>query len=104
MSPKRINTHKLSYNSRHRSHDHTCTSGKAAILQIPINPANPASDNDPKRINTHKLSYNSRKRLHDHTCTSGKAAILQIPINPANPASDNEPETHKHSQTLVQLS
>ena len=48
MSPKRINTRKLSYNSRHRLHDHTCTSGKAAILQIPNNPANPASDNEPE--------------------------------------------------------
>ena len=70
MSPKRINTRKLSYNSRHRLHDRTCASGKAAILQIPNNPANPASDS---ASNTHihlKRRAISCRRLFDRNSAS----------------------------------
>ena len=111
MSPKRINTHKLSYNSRHRSHDRTCASGKAAILQILNNPANPASDNESE---THKHSQtlaNSRTTLviarmttpvpvaRPPSCKS--QTIPQILLQTMSPKRIN---TRKYSQTLVQRS
>ena len=86
-----------------RSYQRTSAGGTPAILKIPKNPTNPASDNPP---NTRKHSQTlmiSRKRSYERTSAGGTPAILKIPKNPTNPAPDNPPNTRKHSQSLVHL-
>ena len=69
-----------------------------ANLNIPKNPANPASDHPPnivaKKITAHPhnpMNCSSDKRSYKPTCASSSPATLKTPKNPANPASDNPP-------------
>ena len=59
-----------------RSYERTRAGGTAAILKIPINPANPAPDNPP---NTRKRSQSLIQRSYERTRAGGTAAILKIP-------------------------
>ena len=98
---KKITAHPhnpINHSSDKRSYERTCASSSPAIMKIPINPANPASDNPPnivaKKITDHPhnpLNHSSDNRSYKPTCASSSPAILKIPNYPANPASDNPP-------------
>ena len=99
-----VNTRKRSQTLIQRSYERTCVSRSSPILNIPINPANPAPDNPPNTRKRPQTLVISRKRSQSHvqrsyqpTCVSRSSPILKIPKNPANPAPDNPPNTRKLS-------